>query len=128
MNYFEQDKIQILRIIKELTREKPYTDANELREAIIEKWELEGFGTGETTNGVVNLYREGYIDGMTREAREVLLEGREIKNQSFFLTPKGREKTKNWFVRNWQIMVGFLVSLATIFTALFTGLMYFSQK
>ncbi|QQS61247.1 MAG: hypothetical protein IPN70_05170 [Candidatus Moraniibacteriota bacterium] len=128
MSYFELDTIQVLRIIEELTKEKAYTDATELQNAIPKKWKLEGCGTGNITNALAHLYREGYIDGMTGEAREVLLEGREIKNQSFFLTPKGREKTKNWFVRNWQIIMGFLVSLATIFTALFTGLMYFSQK
>lgn len=128
MSYFELDTKKTLGLIDELTKEKPYTDAVELLNNIPNDWKLQGCGTGNVTNKVSNLYREGFIDATTEESKHILREGREIQNQSFFLTPRGRDQMKNWFVRNWQGVVGFLVSVATICTALYTALLYYSQR
>lgn len=124
MAYFAPDKRKVLKIIFELTAEKPYSDFFEVENRIPQEWKLKGCGTQNIQNVLVDLYREGMI-GTSPEHRQYFLEGREIKNRSFFLSQKGRGELSPWALKHWQIIVGFLVSIATIVTAVYTALEYY---
>lgn len=125
MAYFEPDKRKVLEMISELTYEKPYTGF-EVQERIPQEWKLKGCGTQNIINVLVELYREGLIQ-TTSGNEENFIEGREIQGRSFFLSPSGRKELKHWLIRNWLIIVGFLVSIATIVTAIYTALEYYKK-
>lgn len=114
-------------MVSELCYEKPYTGFSEVEERIPTEWKLKGCGNQNIVNVLVELYREGWIQTTTGND-ESFIEGREIKGKSFFLSSKGREELRPWFIRNWQVVVGFLVSLATIVTAVYTALEYYKSS
>ncbi len=126
MTYFNPDKRKVLKIISELTYEKPYTDSSEIEKCIPQEWKLKGCGTQNIVNVLVELYRDGWIQ-TTSGNKENFIEGREIQGRSFFLSPTGRNELKIGLFRNWPVVVGFLVSVATIVTAIYTALEYYKK-
>jgi len=123
MGYFAPNKRKVLSIIFELTSEKPYTGYAELESHIPQKWKLRGCGTQNLINVIVELYREGLLEA-TEGNRQSFLEGRDITGRDFFLSYEGRRAMRPWPLRHWQIIVGILVSVATVVTAIYTALEY----
>lgn len=125
--YFRPKKKDILGLIETLTIEKPYTGISEIEERIPSKWRLKGCETQNIVNVLVDCYRDGLIQ-TTSINRDDFLEGREIKGKSFFLTPAGKNELRFWLVRHWQLVTGILVSSATITTAIYSALEYYSNN
>jgi hypothetical protein len=126
MSYFSPNKRKILKIILDLTLEKPYADFHEVESKIPKSWRLKGCGTGNIQKVIVNLYREKLIESAGENHRS-FMEGREIGNKSFFLSLAGRNELKPWAQRNWQVVAGFLVSVATITTAVYAAMQYYKK-
>lgn len=126
MAYFEPNKKKVLKMIAELTYEKPYTDFPEIESHIPRKWKVDGCGTQNIVNVLVELYRGGLIK-TTLGNEDSFIEGREIRGKPFFLSPKGKEELRPWLLQYWPIIVGFLVSVATIVTAVYAALEYYKK-
>ncbi len=127
MGYFRPNKREILRIIKRNTIEKEYTDTNEVLDAVPRKWKLKGCGYGNIRKTLFELLRDGFIATAEKDGGFLLESNPFNENRRFFLAYKGEHELRPWLMKNWQIVVGFLVSLATIVIAIFNILNFFKK-
>ncbi len=120
MAYFEPDKKELLKIIRKLTQEKPYTDQNEVYQGIPNEWKLAGCGMGNLQNTLVKLYRKKLIATATLDA--TFYEGINVGNKLFHLTDRGEEELKPCYLKRkiWVFIFLMITALATLGTFLFS--------
>lgn len=119
MSYFKPDNKKILKLIRELTLEKPHTDQNEVCQKIPQRWKLAGCGTGNVQNTLVDLYRKKLIATATFDP--LFYEGTYTNNKLFHLTDKGEQELKAWYQKRkfWIFIFLGITALATMGSFLF---------
>lgn len=126
MAYYYVNSRKLLKMISILTVEKTYTNQDEVYQNIPQKWRIDGCGTGNMETALVKLYRSGMIATADKDLE--FFEGTKTKGKLFFLTEKGLNELKPWILRRWQFIFAFVVSSATIVTAVYAALDYYKKK
>lgn len=118
MSYFAPNEKSVLRIIKRITLEKPYTHSKQVFEAVPKKWKLNGCGTGNIDNCLVQLYRKGFITTASQDL--AFFQGTYVGNKIFHLTPKGDEKLQPFYrkVNFWFFIFTAITAISTLGTLL----------
>jgi len=123
-NYFRPNERRVLKIIKVLTQEKIYTDGAEIMSKKPKEWT--GCGTGNIQNALAELFKNGNIVFRGVENIFDLQKNySDIQNIPISITEKGEKYLRLWVVRYWKIIIGIVVSLATIWTAIILTLDFF---
>lgn len=123
-NYFRPNERKVLKIIKELTREKIYTDAGEIMSKKPKEWT--GCGTGNIQNALIELFKNGNI--VFRDVKNIFdlqKNYSDMQNTPLSITKKGEEYLRPLVIRHWKPVIGILVGLATIWTAVVLTLEFF---
>ena len=127
MTYFRPNHRKVLRLIKEISEEVGYTDSVVLCSSLPQKWRLEGCGTGNIKNCLIQLNRRGFILPYSKTPDYTGAMVSE-ENQSFYITEKGERQLKSWLIRYWQPTTALLVSIATIVIAIYTVFSYYQNN
>lgn len=116
MAYFDPNDKEILKIIRSLTIEKPYTSQKLVYSAIPKSWKLDGCGTGNLQNCLVRIYRKEFIATATPDP--AFFEGTYVGNKIFHLTERGKQELLPWFRKPkiWSFIFAAITALATFGT------------
>jgi hypothetical protein len=114
MSYYQPKDKAILKLIKRISVEKPYTHLKGVCSVVPKDWKLRGCGTGNIQNCLVQLYRRGFI--ATAEHDPAFYEGTYVGSKIFHLTPKGYEELIPFYLKPnfWIFLFSAITAISTL--------------